>query len=825
MNFKNTVTLTALALLTGYLDASKIKVLQATNKDAITEVDQAAVDFEDEAKTITQMKAGKIPLEGEFSTLEAFNKIEAAKKQGLFEAGDEKFYYAFGRLIDQYSGAFWSLNLDDDEILKKIGAAHDTLKGHHAPVNVPMAKILSYVDPNRFPLAEPTFLALFKLMSDQAFSHVLPIHRINSLKEDKLKSFSELWATYISKHNLAGKVQKHVLKPLLGDAASAILFEASDIKNMMKDEELSKLLDADTVAKLEASKVGAGLYGRLLKNLRADAFSKYEGTLQERDYAHLSAKQVAEYQSKLPSGKPVTFVPSKFNPVFVDKISKSTWENWMTNVAKTDQESDKWRFWKRIPLDVFKMMLEHTNYDKVFVTSNKLPTIIDKLTKDQRQVLLDGKTKIKCEVLTEKIFTSPRPKNTAGLTASEECFSSRVKATDKTASAKMILEGCSKGAFSSSLMKNLPKDVVSAMEAKVPRPPKTGKDGKPKVYRDDDKNVEFRGILAFEKLKLMPNNTGAEYVKSYQSDEHSTDVKSVCKEIDVNKLRKAKWLQPLLEKDCVRAISLGSSIRKDIKKLSPSIWKLVSKSQLKQLGIEKHDSDVRDLDGPFMEGLTANKGFAKIATSVHEEDDKDSKEEGKRKKLCLLDKFSDDILRQYFSHDFVINVPKDKDQQELLAKYIAKFSDDALAGANAEWIKNHKDVFEAARPEQRARASDAVDAAASLPATYVSATSVPEEIIKSMSATFMSRLNDSVLSGFTKEQVEKIPAEAFCLLCGDKQKALKVELSAEQKANLGKNCPVAAEAEKKDSMAPSNAHVGAFAAVVAAAAGSLALFL
>jgi len=809
MQYNNIVSLAAAAILAGSAVAYDVYQWNAAAGDAKAH-NVAGLDTDDRVAATNHFKAnGEWPKGGLMNT-----SIGFAAGRDLLKNLDREGVTAFVKGIRKEG------NLE--KIAPKIRAADlKTILSLYDATNTEQCGGLSNVNqcanegialifvnslPSQWPRGiDPAIIGNIFQRNQHMFDFKL--NQLKKINSEFVKEHTELVTELLVAREPLAFLDKRLVSMVVKSPTATAQLDAVAFQHIAKSPATSKSIDGKVFGNLSHAVKQDSESGKHIRMLSKDVFTNVNDYLAPEFITYASPEQISGWQKKN-IGKTRCFMPfsllsRKQSAVLNPKVYMKKFEELaaLSPAQQTHAKTtflNKWKFWKNIPLKVFKQISKELDLAAIIPDS-----AFKQLTLEERQLLLNSGDKdnaTTCATLPIQILKG-KDKRIHGLKGSSKCFKER------KASGKWMIRALILGLFDGKLGNKLDAAAVDDFDVLLKRASKKDDEGK-LVKRDD---LELHGVLALEVLKDSPN--GPEFVKSFFAHKEKDVLEHVCRAVDIRELRKTKWLQTQMTKACVKHLPITDL--DEAKKLDKNIWMHMHKDQIKALSDR---SDIKELEGPFMEGLAANKYFAAMSCKKKTKDNSKG-DDVERKPLMVLIKASE--RSKYFGAQYVKNLPDDKECQENLAKHVASLADGAFALADAAYVVTHKAVFDNLRPEQYCQISDDLDAA-TYPATLQvgQVMSLSDDKVKCLSAKFLSHMTASGLSGFSAEQVKLINPHSLVLLCDEKASAIKHDLSEAQKEKLGKDCP-----KKECSMGPTNAHIGAFTAVAALAAGSIALLL
>lgn len=792
MQLNNIVTLTSLALL------SSVEAYNAYSYDAAAVAPGVVVGNNGKdmslARSIKRFKNNnEWPVKGPLNTILGFNKA-----RGLLDGITAAQVLVFSRANSYLFKKLSKKQLVDIAAYFDATAAINDAAGSPLPeqVNAAIALIMENADPKNWPdNLSPGLIDGFVHIP----ATVSQLRKMNpTLVKNRPVEIMKLLASDATRFPVLAN--KSILTQLLKSPDACKELNPEAFKFIARDSAASKCITSDVFIRLDQIHGDAGS-AKLTRFLPDSVFEKLEQHLHTDFSTYCTPDQAAKWQIKSIKVQPclaqIGFMNRRQAAALPVKVYLKLFED-----ARTDPTAagllKYWGFWKHLPTKALKEAVEEIDVSTIIPAE-----AFKQMTTEQRQLLLDAGDKdnqTDCGKLPLTILKGKK-KRLVGLKGSKKCFHALETRADE---GKWIFRALLLDMFDGKLGGKVTAKAVADFEVKLRREKKTNADGK-SVSRPD---LELKGLLAME--ALQNKEKGPEFVKSFFHHKDKDVVEAACKAISSSELRKTKWLQTMMTKACVKHIDFSLD---DAKRMHPNIWANMNKEQVKKLGDR---SDLKELEGPFMEGLAANKYFAAMTCKKRTKENKDG-DDVDRKPLLALVKPSE--RAKYFGSKYVSVLPDDAECIATLAAHVASLADDALASVNAGWVSKHKAVLDNLRPEQHGRISDNLEAD-SYPAALTAAQvqSMSDERVAHLTAKFLNHMTSTNLSYFSADQVKRLSPDSLVLLCGDKAKAIKHELSEAQKAALGKDCPA-----QEGSMAPTNAHIGAFTAAAALAAGSLAL--
>ncbi len=676
-----------------------------------------------------------------------------------------------------------------------------------------MAPFFGLLDPKAVSSVDASVLtaAILKGVLTEAKTKTIKIEArfFDGLGRDFIEKdeYAQAIADYLSDGNIH-EVTTGTFKSIVSKPKSAKHFKAVDINNILKNPAMAKYLTEDVFEEIVEDELKAAKPGKSVRNLHSEAFAKVRQRMGEDFYRNMDASLAKNFQRHTDIKEHPDRVRIRADLLdyrVVEHLNPDVWVaifSGKANQSKDEVDAMKsWKYWRRIPDSTFRLIVKKHALHTVLTKSSYAA-----LSKAQRTMILseygtsDGPG---CGKLSKFLFEGTE-RRTLGLELSKECFD-QLKKDKKLA---MRFNAVRKGMVKPEYLKEITADEISQLKTTVLKDKKK------------EKSIVLEGVLCLNNLRNLPK--GVEMIQSIFDKDNDNVLKSCEKISDIKALKYAAWLQPLLPHGCIRRIPPGTFKFKTAQKLNPEVWSHLNKKQIEEM--ISGESNWKKIGGPWIAGLARNKTFAKMATYRTEKSDakEDAAEEDKYTKT-LLQHISDEVLKEHFGAEFVKLVPKDKDHLPGLLQALPHLNSSALAAMDNKWIRSQwadpekipEELFGSAGTDL----PDAESYSASLSSAEVSKMS--ETRFSKASPKFVSQLSTSALGALSTAQVKHIPAESLCLLCGDKAKALKAELSEEQRKSLGSKCAAATP----DSMAPCPYSMGGMLTLAAAAAGSAILML
>jgi hypothetical protein len=606
------------------------------------------------------------------------------------------------------------------------------------------------------------------------------------------------------------KANDKVVKTLLDRYAEHITWAQFD--GFLKKSKLAHMVTSKIFARMDrAVRLDHRLdvsEGVLIRNLPDDVFANLNTGLHESWFKYMTEAQMRNFQRKVKKDDAHNIlVLDKVGPQAIAGITPEVMKRYLASAGGVIALKDK--HWKRISNDVFAKVLKDDEDGSIIGRFDRKAFAF--MTKDQRQAILDamGKTgncgQLPVTLLNGKDGKDGKAKHLVGLTVSKKCFKSiRDAGTDNGRAFRF--RTLMLGATEAASAKDIDAEEIGHLQV----------DFHPADKKKDP--FDFHGMCAFE--VLAKNKLGAEYMKNILKE----DAEEKCQHLQMPELRKAKWLQTQLTRECIQAIPEGHFDAEAAKKMDANMWAGFNRKQLRAV-LEAHGSGKmwKGLSEAAYIGLGQNPDFAHMALkrSLKEtkEGEKSDDEEIEVFHKLILAKLPAEQVRKHFGAAFVNAVPE-KDY-EALAENIGLLADSALAGSDANHIRANLKA-DKITDAQFGRASDDLDAAGSYPASISSAEVVglSTSRVAAFSPTFVSRLKAATIAAMSAEQVAAIAPASLVNVCGDAAAALnKHGLTEAQKGALGSACATG------DNAAPCPFSASSILAVAAAAAGSAALLL
>lgn len=681
-----------------------------------------------------------------------------------------------------------------------------------------IAGLVVLSDLTKFP--ERVDTAKFKLFIGHAAAKDLDFNKMPSAV---LKEHAVLIVAQLSAAKRLQYVDYEKLRAMLEvDKAAAEIKSEDAFAEMVKaSQKHAEIFNGTVFSKIDPAVWKDAKLGSAVRRLPADVFENVNDVLNDDFLRYATADQLGSLQSSaipdedtalLPATKTAIQNPLKISPHLASAIHDRVWLAYFEKKKGSKPVKSDWRFWKRIPVQAIGKAAEKIGVPKFIFLEDLL-----NLTLEQRQAILNSgdldSTLTYCKDIDSNIFKG-KLKRKQGLTVSKSCIESAHDASvSEQKQADFFWSAMAINAVDAGEMTDVWDDkFITKFQSKVEKKPQTNK-ATGKVTNKGEKDT-FDGILAFEKSKAAAEV----YVDAFFGlTDREELIKAVCKEIKLEQLKKAPWMQAKLSTDCVGA--LPSISLNDLKTLDANIAAKLSESQIEGFKLATSKATLSKPDfAPALAGLQQNKEFVK-AMLVREED------ATKGFKPAALTFFLPETRSKHLGADFVINSPTDKDSQAALAEHIGSLGEGALSKSSNTDLRAVADLVKNATDAQFGHASDDVDDTASYPAHMTTAEvhALSDARVSALGAKFVSRLNDTALGAFSDGQVKALAPEALTLLSPAKAKLLHGELSAEQKEALGK-ARTDAVAAKPDAGGAAPAYT-ALAGLAAAAAGSLALLL